>query len=150
METVQAAIAYATLHRAQIALGVTFFLITLVVSMAVVAFLLVKMPADYLESPEGTPFWPHRPAWVRVLARFGKNLLGALLIVVGVLMSVPGVPGQGVLTILIGVMLVDVPGKRRFERRIIGHPRVLAGANRLRARYGKPPIVLHPRPPLAS
>jgi hypothetical protein len=40
-------------------------------------------------------------------------------------------------------MLVDVPGKRRLERRMLGHPRVLASVNRLRMRYHRPPILVH-------
>jgi hypothetical protein len=67
-----------------------------------------------------------------------------MLVTLGVVLSLPGVPGQGLLTILIGVMLVDLPGKRRFERWLLGRPHVLAGVNRLRARFRQPPIVLHP------
>lgn len=146
MDLAHAALAYADAHRGQIALGVALFIATLVASLATVSFLLVTMPADYLDSPEGTPFWPGRPAWLRVLARIGKNLLGLLLVLVGILLSLPGVPGQGMLTVVIGVMLVDLPGKRRFERRVIGHPRVLAGVNRLRARFRRPPLILHRGP----
>jgi hypothetical protein len=144
IETAQAAIDFASAHRDQLAWGVLLFLATLAVSLAAVAFLLVKMPPDYLQSPEGTPFWPGRPAWVRIAAKVGKNLLGVMLVTLGVVLSLPGVPGQGLLTILIGVMLVDLPGKRRFERRLLGRPRVLATVNRLRARFRRPPIVLHP------
>lgn len=143
MDLAHAALAYADAHRGQIALGVALFIATLLASLATVSFLLVTMPADYLDSPEGAPFWPGRPAWVRALARIGKNLLGLLLVLVGILLSLPGVPGQGMLTVVIGVMLVDLPGKRRFERRVIGHPRVLAGVNRLRARFRRPPLILH-------
>jgi hypothetical protein len=142
MDTAQALLAFASAHTGEIALGVSLFLVTLVGSMAVVATILVKMAPDYLLTPEDAPFWPGRPAWVRVLARVGKNLLGVLLVVVGVLLSMPGVPGQGVLTILIGVMLVDIPGKRRLERRLLGHPRVFCSVNRLRARFHQPPILL--------
>jgi hypothetical protein len=33
-------------------------------------------------------------------------------------MSVPGVPGQGLLTILLGVMLLDFPGRRSLELKV--------------------------------
>jgi hypothetical protein len=55
---------------------------------------------------------------------------------------VPGVPGQGVLTILLGIMLLDFPGKRALETRIVGRPRVNGAVNALRARFGKPPLIL--------
>jgi hypothetical protein len=71
-----------------------------------------------------------------------KNVIGAGVVGLGLLLSFPGIPGQGILTILIGVMLLDFPGKRRLERAVIRRPRVLGAVNRLRARYGKPPLVL--------
>ncbi len=57
-------------------------------------------------------------------------------------MSLPGIPGQGLLTILLGVMLLDFPGKRRLEFKIISRPKVFRAINRLRARFDKPPLVL--------
>ncbi|MCC6556773.1 MAG: hypothetical protein IT372_27765 [Polyangiaceae bacterium] len=142
MQAAQTAIAFVDGHRDEIALGVALFVATLLGSLAVVAWLLVRMPADYLEGPEATPLWPDRPLWQRVLARVAKNLLGAALVVVGVVLSVPGVPGQGALTIVIGIMLLDVPGKRRIERRMLGQRRVHAAVNRLRARFGRAPLVI--------
>jgi hypothetical protein len=49
-------------------------------------------------------------------------------------------PGQGVLTILAGLLLMDVPGKRRIERRLLARPGVLSRVNWLRARFGRPPL----------
>jgi hypothetical protein len=75
--------------------------------------------------------------WTLLIA---KNVLGWLVILLGLLLSLPLVPGPGFLFILMGLGLVDLPGKRSFERRLIGLPRVLASLNRLRARFGRPPI----------
>jgi hypothetical protein len=72
----------------------------------------------------------------------GKNLLGAFLVLLGIVLSLPGVPGQGILTILIGVMLLDFPGKRDLERKLVSRPKVREGIDRLRQRFGKPPLVL--------
>jgi hypothetical protein len=71
-----------------------------------------------------------------------KNALGILLVLLGVLMSLPGIPGQGVLTILLGIMLLDLPAKRRLESWILKQPQVLEKINRLRHRFSKPPLVL--------
>jgi hypothetical protein len=57
-------------------------------------------------------------------------------------MSLPGVPGQGVLTILLGIMLLDLPGKRRLEQKILKQPKVLKKINSLRQKFSKPPLVL--------
>jgi hypothetical protein len=71
-----------------------------------------------------------------------KNLLGAFLVLLGVLMSLPGVPGQGVLTILLGVMLLDFPGKRKLELKLVSRPKVLRTINRIRHRFDKSPLLL--------
>ena len=51
-------------------------------------------------------------------------------------------PGQGILSLLVGVILCDFPGKRKVERKIIERPLVLSTINRIRARYNRPLIVL--------
>jgi hypothetical protein len=55
-------------------------------------------------------------------------------------MALPGIPGQGLLTMIIGLTLLDFPGKREVERRVLKHRRVLAAINGLRARFHRPPL----------
>lgn len=150
MNPVRNVIASVDTFRAELAVGFLVGAATLLGSLALAAFFLVRMPADYLQSPENAPFWPDRPAWQRTAARVGKNLLGGLLVAVGIALSVPGIPGQGILTILIGIMLLDIPGKRRVERRLIGHGHVLSSVNRLRARFGRAPLQLSDLPAAPS
>ncbi len=79
-----------------------------------------------------------RPAGLGVVLALARNLLGLAIIAAGVLMLV--LPGQGLLTIVIGVALLDFPGKHALERRLIGHPRVIRAMNTLRERFGHPPL----------
>jgi hypothetical protein len=65
-------------------------------------------------------------------------LLGLVLVLAGVAMLV--LPGQGVLTLLIGVVLLEFPGKQWLLRRIAGQPRVLGALNAVRERRGVPPL----------
>jgi len=58
----------------------------------------------------------------------------------GIVLSLPGVPGQGILTILLGIIMLDIPGMRPLEARIIQRPAVLGAINKLRARFSKPPL----------
>ncbi|AKT37208.1 hypothetical protein [Chondromyces crocatus] len=139
-EKISAWLAYASAHRGQIAWGVGLFLVSLLGSLALVTFVLVRLPVDYLSSTEETPFMQGRHAGLRLFARIGRNLAGVALVVLGVLLSLPGVPGQGALTILIGIMCLDIPGKRKLEHKILGQPRVFASVNKLRARFDKPPL----------
>ena len=124
------------------ALGVGIFLVTFLANLALVSFILVKIPADYFRESPQAKFLEKQSPVVRVLAIIGKNIAGVVLVVLGVLLSLPGVPGQGVLTILLGVMLLDFPGRQRFERWIVSSPRVLKAVNKLRHRFDKPPLKL--------
>jgi hypothetical protein len=128
-----------------VAVGVSLFLLTIIGSLLVMGFLFVKLPATYFQEFHSRDVWVDRHPVLRLTAWSGKNLLGAILVVVGTIMALPGVPGQGLLTILIGLMLLDLPGKRRLERRIIGRPRLLRAISRLRKRFGSPPLVLGSR-----
>lgn len=125
-----------------VAIGVAIFLVTFFANLALVSFILVKIPPDYFKESNHSTFLTNQSPVVRVLAIIGKNLLGVVLVFVGILLSLPGVPGQGVLTILLGIMLLDFPGRRRFERWIVGWPKVFDGINKLRQRFDKPPLVL--------
>ena len=64
------------------------------------------------------------------------------LVALGIILSLPGVPGQGILTILLGIIMLDIPGKRPLEARIIQRPSVLSAINNLRAKFNKPPLIL--------
>jgi hypothetical protein len=122
--------------------GIGLFIATFSISILVIGFLLVKLPATYFLDSHDRELWIDQHPVLRWSGIVAKNLLGVALVMLGVLLSVPGIPGQGLLTILIGLVLIDFPGKRRMERWILKRPRVLDRVNALRRRYGKPPLVL--------
>lgn len=123
-------------------LWLLIFLLTFGTSLAIVSLVLVKLPATYFKRSHNREFLINHPPIVRVLAIIGKNVLGVVLVIVGILLSLPGVPGQGMLTILLGVMLLDFPGKARFEYWIVSRPKILNAINKLRHRFSKPQLVL--------
>jgi hypothetical protein len=122
--------------------GVMLFVVTFTVSLAIVSFIVVKIPPDYFHKDHPRELWSDRHPVVRFLGIFAKNVLGVLLVALGVVMSIPGVPGQGILTILLGIMLLDFPGKRRLEYKLVSRPQVLKTINKLRHRFDKPELVL--------
>jgi hypothetical protein len=125
-----------------ILIGIILFLITFSLSLGIVSLILIKLPADYFRSDYDRRFWTERHHALRITAVVGKNVLGVLLIVLGIIMSLPGVPGQGLLTVLLGVMLVDFPGKNRLEQKLLHRPAIRNSINKLRNRFGKPPLQL--------
>ena len=126
----------------QVAWGVGLFVVTFTVSLAAVGLFVVMLPATFFLPDYRRHFMQSRHPALRWTCIVLKNLLGLVLVVVGVGLSMPGMPGQGLLTILIGLILMDFPGKQRLERKIIGRPKVLSTINRLRARFNKPPLLL--------
>jgi hypothetical protein len=125
----------------RVLVSVLLFAAMLFGSLAVSGLVLARLPVDYFE-PEETPRVT-RTTW---RARIARNALGVVLVLAGIVMALPGVPGQGLLTVLVGLLLVDVPGKRRIERRLLRRRRVLDAVNRVRARLGAPPL----KPPSPS
>jgi hypothetical protein len=115
--------------------------LTFVGSLIVVPFLVVRIPADYFaRKEEHGKSWANYHPVVRGMLLTGKNLLGYALIAAGLVMLV--LPGQGMLTILIGILLVDFPGKYRLERWVVTRGPVLQSINWLRQRAGRAQLVL--------
>lgn len=120
-------------------IGVVIFVVSFVGTTALTVWFVVKLPANYFIQ-QRQPRSPGRSSvshWAQFLLR---NLLAVALVGLGIVLSLPGVPGQGLLTILLGIMLSDFPGKMRLERKIVSYPKVLEALNRLRERFGKPPL----------
>lgn len=140
----------------QLLVGGGVFVVSFLASLAVTIAVIVRIPADYFVDVQAGTYTPPHPV-VHWLMRIGRNLLGVVIVLIGVFLSLPGIPGQGVLTILIGLMLLDFPGKRRMEIKLARRPLVRRSLDRLRARFGKPPLEMpdetadeQPTPPDAA
>ena len=116
-------------------------IVAFIATLIAVPLLVVQIPSDYFaHGKRPRKRWANRHPVVRGALLAGKNLLGYLLLVAGIAMLV--LPGQGLLTMLLGFILVDLPGKYRFERWLVARPLVLKTINLLRRRAGRDPLVL--------
>jgi hypothetical protein len=129
-----------SLTLGNILLGVVMFVASLAFSFGSLALVMVKIPPNYFSTHYERDFLPNSPWLVRWGAVILNNVLGVVLILLGIVLSLPGVPGQGILTILLGIIMLDIPGMRPLEARIIQRPAVLGAINKLRARFSKPPL----------
>lgn len=129
-----------SLTLGRVMIGVGLFLLSLAISFVSIAVVLVKIPANYFSSHYQHDFLPNSSWITRWGATILKNFLGAVLVLAGIVMLIG--PGQGILTILIGLVMLDIPGKRPLEARIIKRPAILSAANRLRARFKTPPLII--------
>lgn len=108
-------------------------LIMFVLTIIVVPVIVVKMEADhFLRDRETT----------KSVQQLLKNLFGIFLILSGIVLSIPLIPGQGLLTILIGLALTDFPGKRKLELRLLKLRPVHWAIQKLRKKADRPPLEL--------
>ena len=122
---------------ADLALGVGLPLASFIIGLVVV----VALPADYfVRAPDRRGFWQAHWA-LRLTLTVAKNVLGVIVFIAGFVMALPLVPGPGVLFMLVGLGLADFPGKRSLERRLLRERHVLSSVNKMRARFGKPPML---------
>ncbi len=110
-------------------------------SLALVPWVVVRIPADYFSQSHRVPATGKgQPAPLRWLLILLKNLIGLVVSVLGIAMLI--LPGQGLLTLLIGILLIDFPGKYKLERWIISRRLVFSSVNWLRKRGQKDPLQL--------
>jgi hypothetical protein len=110
----------------------------LVVSAMLIPYLIVRLPADfYAESNHRRRLFQDRPI-LRGIFLAVKNALGGFLLAAGILMLV--LPGQGILTILAALALLNFPGKRKLEMAILHRPTILKSINWLRRRARREPL----------
>jgi len=113
-----------------------FSLVTCVVSLVVASWAVRRLPADYLLHEPELARGSQGPSLVLI----ARNLAGGVLVLLG-LVLIP-LPGQGVLTILAGLALMDFRGKRRVEHWLMLRPAVFAAINLSRVRAGRPRLAL--------
>jgi hypothetical protein len=123
----------------KIAVVAVFSVVSLVLSLLLSGRMLIRLPPDHFASRR-------RPPPTSLCAKVGWNLLGGALVILGIALSVPGVPGQGALTILAGLILMDFPGKHRLLLAVLRRGPVRGVVDRLRARSGPPPLEIPPGP----
>ena len=106
-------------------------------SLLTIKWLVALIPSDYFIKKNNSEFRSNYPIFWLVSIII-KNLVGYTLIVGGILMLV--LPGQGLFTIFVGLMLSNYPGKFYIERIFIAIPSVLRAINWLRKKSNTPSI----------
>lgn len=106
-------------------------------SLLSIKWLVGMIPEDYFIRNGTSKTKSNNPVlWYFVL--IFKNLFGYTLIFGGIMMLI--LPGQGLFTIIIGLLLSNYPGKYKIEKKVIAIPSVLRSINWLRKKTNKPPI----------
>ena len=113
----------------------------LIVSIAIIPWIVIKIPENYFHQKYRVRVSKKssHPLFAQLLAGL-KNIAGFIFVVLGILMLV--LPGQGILTILMGIFIMNFPGKYKLERKIVALPRVLKSLNWIRSKANKPPLMI--------
>lgn len=121
-------------------IGISSLLLS-IASLILLPWLVAQIPFDYFAHDRREPTkWKELHPLFRFTVLLLKNIVGFILLLAGVAMLV--LPGQGLLSILMGLVLMDYPGKFRFERKIVSRPKLLQFINWLRRKQKQPPLVL--------
>ena len=121
-------------------IGVSSLLLS-IASLILLPWLVAQIPFDYFAHDRREPSkWKEFHPIFRFTVLVLKNIIGFTLLLAGVAMLV--LPGQGLLSILMGLVLMDYPGKFQFERKIVSRPKLLQFINWLRRKQKQPPLLL--------
>ncbi|MCC6426338.1 MAG: hypothetical protein IT435_05915 [Phycisphaerales bacterium] len=113
---------------------------TLILCVLLTPLIVARIPADYFSHNKRppSPWAVEHPTW-RWPVRIARNIAGWILLLAGLAMLV--LPGPGIIGILVGLMLVEFPGKYRVERWLVSHRPVMNALGWIRRRRGAPPFV---------
>ena len=109
---------------------IVFVVLATVASMLIVPYFIAKLQQDFLNQ---------RPSrsnnLVIVIVR---NIIGYCVLAIGIILLF--LPGQGILTIVAGILLIDYPYKYKVERYILSRPKIFKVVNWSRKKMNSPPL----------
>ena len=112
-----------------------FSFIIFIATLVITPFIVAALPDNYFEQKK-RPKPLYKPLSLNWLTKkLLKNVLGITLLLSGIVMLI--LPGQGIATLIIGLLLIDYPGKYQLEKKIISYPVILNGINWLRRKQRK-------------
>ena len=117
---------------------IIFSVIAFVGTLIAIPAILIRLPPDYFKNHHHKPWFANHHPVIRTLGLMIKNIVGIIFLLAGIAMLF--LPGQGLLTMLLGILFIDFPGKHRLEQKLIQHPQILKAINAFREKTGKPPF----------
>ena len=139
MVEIEAILGWIQTHHELLSWVAVISLVTFAGTLFAMPILILHIPDNYfLHKKRISPHNPKDAISLRLVCRIFKNILGLFFVLTGLIMLF--LPGQGLLSILIGVMLMNFPGKYKVERTIIRQEKVLSTINWLRAKGHRPPL----------
>jgi hypothetical protein len=117
---------------------IAFSVVAFIGTLIAIPAILIRLPPDYFQNHHHKPWFANHHPVVRSLGLLVKNVAGIIFLLAGIAMLF--LPGQGLLTMLLGILFIDFPGKHRLEKKLIRHPKIFHAINAFRDKAGKPPF----------
>ena len=111
-------------------------LLFFVFSLLLLPWLIKQIPVDYFSRPRSK----NHPSTLLSPAAIARNIIGFIILLAGLAMFV--LPGQGILTTLVGLAIMRFPGKHRLERWLVSRPGVLNALNWIRRKTNAPELMI--------
>jgi len=115
-----------------------FSIFTFFASLIIIPWYIGRLPQNYFQQLTHTPLTKDYDIAMAAALVF-RNIAGAILLISGVLMLF--LPGQGILTILIGLLCMSFPGKRKLIMYLISLKSLQCSLNWTRRKLSKAPFV---------
>ena len=107
-------------------------------TLVAIPIILSRLPANYFQHDLEHVWMENYHPVLRKMGVICKNTVGLIFLLAGIAMLV--LPGQGILTMVIGMSLLDFPGKRKLEHKLLTQPMVFKTMNAIRIKCSKPPF----------
>jgi hypothetical protein len=117
---------------------VVFSMVTFVLSLVLIPWVVGRLSPDcFLRLHLNDSITPP-PSFGLVVLVILRHALGTVLLMAGIAMLF--LPGQGLLTIILGALLVSFPGKRKLIGSLVSQPKIRKSLDWLRNKRHKPPF----------
>src|SRR5690242_6394204 len=126
----------------ELILGILLAAAMLFASCAISLVALIGLPRDYFRTSRVAGGSYAEKGFVGRAGIVLKNLLGLVLVITGIVLSLPLIPGPGLLTVAAGIALLDFPARRRWLYKLLRRPGMLRSINRWRAVFSRAPLAM--------
>ena len=106
-------------------------------SLFLLRYVILRLPEDYFIKVSSISK-SNSKSLKKIIVRIAKNALGFLLTICGIILLFT--PGQGMITILIGLCLIDLAIVNQFKKKIINNSKVQKALNWIRTKKSVKPF----------
>lgn len=125
-------------HKELLLLLTSITIFTFIGSLILIPLIVINLSPDYFSEKRHSLYQYKHPV-IRYTVLIVKNIVGYILLILGFIMLF--IPGQGLLTITLGIFFINFPGKKRLEYKFFSNKKISSAINLIRRRAGREEII---------